>query len=73
MGPQRDPRLNLTSQGYFGQPSRKLARPTNPLSLELYPPSYVVIDLSRFLIHLIPDFTAVPAFEKQIRPRAFLL
>jgi hypothetical protein len=40
---------------------RKLARH----SLELYPPSYLVIDLSRFLIHLIPDFIAVPAFEKQ--------
>jgi hypothetical protein len=33
--------------------------------LELYPPSYLVIDLSRFLIHLIPDFIAVSAFEKQ--------
>jgi hypothetical protein len=32
--------------------------------LELYPPPYLVIDLSRFLIHLMPDFIAVPAFEK---------
>jgi hypothetical protein len=34
-------------------------------TLERCPPSYLVIDLSRFLIHLIPDFIAVPAFEKQ--------
>jgi hypothetical protein len=45
-----------------------MARPTNPLSLELYPPSYVVIDLLRFLIHLKPDFIAVSAFEKQHVP-----
>jgi hypothetical protein len=32
--------------------------------LEPYPPLYLVINLSRFLMHLIPDFIAVLAFEK---------
>jgi hypothetical protein len=33
--------------------------------LEPYPPLYLVINLSRFPMHLIPDFIAVLAFEKQ--------
>jgi hypothetical protein len=54
---------NLTDQGYWRRLSAgKLQRTT--ISLELYPPLYLVIDLSRFLIHFIPDFIAVLAFEK---------
>jgi hypothetical protein len=61
---QFNPLLNLTGQGYRRRLSAgKLARAT--ISLELYPPSYLVIDLSCFLIHLMPDFIAVPVFEKQ--------
>ena len=54
---------NLTDQGYWRRLSAgKLQRTT--ISLELYPPLYLVIDLSRLLIHFIPDFIAVHAFEK---------
>jgi hypothetical protein len=61
---QCNPCLNLTDQGYWRRDRIEAGAPYS-ISLELHPPLHLAIELLRFLIHLMPDFIAVPAFEKQ--------